>query len=708
MLKLRSDKTDYVSYPQLWLLLPLCVGIWVGRLSYDLLSAYTVYLFAGSALLVAILLMLQRLRASSARMVSVCILVLSMLGLGMSLVHIAIGRVQTDWPNEAQPYAIRVVSLPKSSDRSIGVEAEIVRGAYAGKRIRLFQPDSVRPELGKTYWVYCRIEQPKPSGNPYAFDFGEYLLTQSVSGTAYSRLSASFNEQESSFSLRIWSLRLQSQAVERLKTYFGGTDFALLAAMTVGDKRGLDPEVREVFSETGTSHLLALSGLHLGLLFGVFQFFVLNRIRRRSIRFVAVGIGIVLVWLYTLVAGMPLSMQRAALMLSMAQLMQLARHDTLGIDRLLVSALLLLVVSPLSLFDVGFQLSFLSVASILTLTPLFPSVKLFNNGFLRAVYNVLLVSLSAWIGTMPVVAYYFHVVGVYSLPANLIAVVLAYPLIVVSGIFLVVPNFSSLLVPIIQVLLRVLSDVLQFLSDLPGSTLRLYPTAVGTMLALLGVFVCSFWIRRQSKRYGMVLVLLLSALIVVETWAHRPGRLPAQIVFYNLWRGSAVQAIRSDGTAYLWTHGEDANRQVRIAARDFWERENIKPSQPLDSAFRDKNLQFAPPLLSFGGIRVALLCDKQLHRYSQGSFAQFTDSRVVQAPLQSDVLTIPVDYILVCKGYSGKPTQSLARYPKGTIVLDASLGAGYRNMWHVVADSLHRAVHDMQRDGALIVRIKSD
>lgn len=708
MLKLRSDKTDYVTYPQLWLLLPLCVGIWVGRLSYDLLSAYTVYLFAGSALLVAILLMLQRLRASAARMVSVCILVLSMLGLGMSLVHIAISRVQADWPDEAQPYAIRVVSLPKSSDRSIGVEAEIVRGAYAGKRIRLFQPDSVRPKIGKIYWVYCRIEHPKPSGNPYAFDWGKYLLTQGISGTAYSRLSASFNEQESSFSLRMWALALQSKAVERLNTYFGGTNFAILAAMTVGDKRGLDQEVREVFSETGTSHLLALSGLHLGLLFGVFQFFVVNRIRRRSIRFVAVGIGIVLVWLYTLVAGLPLSMQRAALMLSMTQLMQLARHDTQGMDRLLVSALLLLVISPLSLFDVGFQLSFLSVASILTLTPLFPSIDHLKCGFLRAIYGALLVSASAWIGTMPVVAYYFHVIGMYSLPANLIAVGLVYPLIVVSGVFLILPNSFSVLVPIIQVLLRVLSDVLQFLSDLPGSTLRLYPTAVGTLLALLGLFVCSLWLRRKSRRYAMALVLLLSALIVVETWAHLPGRLPAQIVFYNLWRGSAVQAIRSDGTAYLWTHGEDANRQVCIAARDFWERENIKPSQPLDSVFRDKYLQFAPPLFSFGGKRVALLCDRQSHRYSQGNFSQSTDSRVVQVSSQNEVLSIPVDYILVCKGYSGKPAQSLARYPKGTIVLDASLGAGYRSMWRVAADSLHRTVHDMECDGALIVRIKSD
>ena len=608
----------------------------------------------------------------------------AIIGSGILLMQAAISRVVVSWPDVPQNYVVRIVSLPKSAARSTGMEAEVLHGANVGRHIRLYLSDSVPARAGDRLLIHTRIEMPKPSGNPYAFDWPAYLLTQGISGTAYASKSASL-PSDTTFSLRVWALRVQAAAVERLQTHFEGTDLAMLAAMTLGDKRGLDAGVRAMFSETGTSHVLALSGLHLGILFMLYQFLVLNRVRRRSLRWVAVAVGLALVWLYALVAGMPLSMQRAALMFSWVQLMQLSRRDTLGFDRLLVSALLLLLLSPLSLFDVGFQLSFLSVTAILTLVPLFPALPKNSNRVWHVFYSAGLTSCCAWLGTMPVVAYYFHTVSLYSLPANLVAVSLVWILLILSTLFFTFPFAAEIFAMSMKMVLAALTASLSFLATLPGSSMKLFPTPWGVCIALSMLVAIVLWRQRRSRIFGPVALVLLCALILEESYAHRSSRLHPQIVFYNLWRGSAVQAIRADGASYLWMHGADVDEVLRPAAQEFWEQENIQPPMRLDTAFRDQFLYYSHPFLAFGGRRVALLCDKQ-----------FKDSTKI----------VPADYLLVTKGYSGNPVQSLRRYPHATVVLDASLGPIYRRMWHASTDSLHRTVHDMERDGALVVDLK--
>ena len=168
-------------------------------------------------------------------------------------------------------------------------------------------------------------------------------------------------------------------------------------------------------------------------------------------------------------------------------------------------------------------------------------------------------------------------------------------------------------------------------------------------------------------------------------------------MFYNLWRGSAVQAISRDGHSYVWMQGDDIRASLESQTREFWHREHIDTPYVLTASYRDHELAFVPPLLSFGGQRIAVLASKQPYHYNAPSDV---------APTEVDTLAphIDVDYLYVCKGYSGQPAHTLQTYRSGTVVLDHSLGPIYRRMWHNAADSLHRPVHDMDCDGALVVR----
>ena len=691
-----TTRPTALAYPVLWLLVPLCAGMAFAYRATPLVTPYIIGYVAAAltALIVALIALAARTRrALSARAVATAAVAVCAAAVCTVLMATAIGRVRAEWPDEPQEYAVRVVSLPKTT-RSTAVEAELLRGANAGKRIRLYLPDSVPVAVGRSYWIHARIESLRPSGNPYAFDLPAYMLTHGLSGTAYAPLSAPMADTDTGGSPSLWFLQVQQRTAERLEEGFSGRNLAMLAAMSVGDKRGLTSEVRSVFSDTGTSHLLALSGLHLGILFALWQLLVVRPLsfshRWKSCAIVA---GVALVWLYALVAGLPLSMQRAATMFTIAQLATLARRDTAPLDRLLTAALLLLLVSPLALFDVGFQLSFLSVASILVLLPAIPAPK--SNRLLRALHATVCTSLCAWLGTLPLVAHYFHTVALYSLPANLVVVILATPILALTLLYFALPAATGLIVPCLDALLDFVSRFLAWVAALPGSTLTYYPTLAETALLLAALLCLALWTGRRNRTWLAAMAACLCMACGIGLAAHRPGQHGARLVFYNLWHGSALQAIRADGTSYLWTHGDGATESLQTTAADFWQAEKLPAPIPLVTARRDSALYFAPPLLSFSGKRVALLSDKQPRAASASPSKPSSPS--------PSTPSLPVDYLLVTKGYSGTPAHSLQRYTRGLVVLDASLGPIYRRLWHAAADSLHRPVHDMKVRGALVV-----
>ena len=688
---------EHVSFPQLWLLLPISVGIFVGRTWFDLFQAASVWLTVVTLVAACATVGFHFWRGAVWRLLSLFSFVTLVMCCGMWLSISAIHRTQAEWLDAPQTYAVRLTSLPRHRGHTLQADAQILRGTYTDKHIRLYLPDTLHVEAGQTLWIYGTVSAPVYSGNPYAFDWADYLLTQGISGTIYTSHVAAMPQTASGFNPRLWALHLQAQAVNQLETYFDDSDLAILAAMTLGDKRQLNATIREPFAQTGTSHLLALSGLHIGILFALYHFLVLRRLRQRRWLFVGVGLGLLLIWLYAMVAGMPLSLQRAATMLSLMQLLQLARRESLGLDRLFASAILLLLFSPLALFDLGFQLSFLSVAAIMWLKPLFPKLPYRFSSLVRHTYEALLVSFTAFIGTLPLIAYTFHTIGTYTLFANLIAVVLATPLLVLSLFFFLFPFAVSLLVPCLKCLLSILTGTLQFFASLPGATLDLYPTGLGTVVGMMLILLLSAYLYTRRKPVGLSALALLFFLVGEEVWAHRLAPPEPQIVFYNLWRGSAVQAISRDGHSYVWMQGDDIRASLESQTREFWHREHIDTPYVLTASYRDRELAFVPPLLSFGDQRIAVLASKQPYHYNAPSDV---------APTEVDTLAphIDVDYLYVCKGYSGQPAHTLQTYRSGTVVLDHSLGPIYRRMWHNAADSLHRPVHDMDCDGALVVR----
>lgn len=210
---------------------------------------------------------------------------------------------------------------------------------------------------------------------------------------------------------------------------------ALCSALVVGRKDGLKRETRQAYNRAGAGHLLALSGMHLGIIYGLMYLVFIRLVRFSKWRWHALPLVLLALWGYTLVAGMPVSLVRAALMLSLMTAFSLMEYDTDPLHPLALAAIIVLLISPRALLSVSFQLSFTAVFFILALwRPLSDKFR----GANWAV-RLLMVSCIASFGTMPLVAYYFHQVSLVGPLFSLILIPLTTVIIYLTIAAMVLP-----------------------------------------------------------------------------------------------------------------------------------------------------------------------------------------------------------------------------------------------------------------------------
>lgn len=202
-----------------------------------------------------------------------------------------------------------------------------------------------------------------------------------------------------------------------------GDEFAVVSAMTLGEKGRMDRRLRQEYSQAGVAHVLALSGTHLAILY-----FILTLLAGgggAASRFILTGA----IWCYVVFVGMPVSAVRAAVMLSMFALSDVLRRGYDRLDVLVFTVFIMLLVEPFVILDVGFQLSVVSVGAIIVVCPLLngllPEDFAMSHTWLTKLWNMIAVGIAAQMGSAPLVAYYFGTVSCLSLISNLIVVPLA-------------------------------------------------------------------------------------------------------------------------------------------------------------------------------------------------------------------------------------------------------------------------------------------
>lgn len=247
-------------------------------------------------------------------------------------------------------------------------------------------------------------------------------------------------------------------------------DLSLGSALLLGKREGLTQELRQAYSESGVAHLLALSGLHLGILYGLLHILIIQRIRFSQWRWFALPPLLLLLWGYVLLTGLPLSLVRAAGMCTVVMIATLAQRELWSTHALSLSVLIILLISPSSLFSISFQLSFLAVFFIIFICQQPACPPTFSVRFRQMVY----VSAAAQLGTAPLAAYYFHTLPLLSIPLSLILIPVSTLIVYLSLATLLIP--IPLLSTSLSYLVHWQNHLVTLCASIPGAVIRdLYP-----------------------------------------------------------------------------------------------------------------------------------------------------------------------------------------------------------------------------------------
>ena len=496
-------------------LLRLAVCLMVGIVVGDSVGR-VVWLLPLFVVIVVVTLLLWRYAVLQSGAITGCFVLL-----GWLLVQRQEATLRVSWPNEEVIYEAVVVSEPAEKPKTMAVDILLTKG---GQKLKcyLYKDDRSRNlRIGDGLRIQSRI-RPNSEWRRGTFDYKRYLEVHGFSGQTFV---SSWKWQKAQISLR------ELSRVERTKLYFlklrswllaeswgqvldpaasrnhatcprDSDAYAVVAAMTLGDKSALSQELHEVYSVTGASHVLALSGLHLGIIYMLLTFLFGSRFFTFSpFHFFTLSA----IWSFVFLVGMPVSVVRSATMLTVYALLSLGHRDKMSVNTLAFTALLVLIVSPLSLFDIGFQMSYLSVFAILLIVPLserlFPVGYLMTHRVIRWLWGMVAVSCAAQIGVAPLVAYYFGRLPVYFLLTNFIVIPAATLILWLSPLVFLFPSLAYLLLYIVSVLNTLLSTI----ASIPGASIDgLHPTKLQTTMTYVVIVACyllAFRLSRMRRAY---------------------------------------------------------------------------------------------------------------------------------------------------------------------------------------------------------------
>ncbi|MBN1687939.1 MAG: ComEC/Rec2 family competence protein [Candidatus Omnitrophica bacterium] len=279
-------------------------------------------------------------------------------------------------------------------------------------QVFLFQPEEI-PDFADRLRIYGHLDYPYPVTNPGGFDYGHYLKQRGIQvvlkayGRSSSRRIASANPWNA---LRLLHSARRKIAV-RLNGLFSPEHASVFRALILGDRKQLDPQIRDDFIKTGTAHLLAISGLHIILLSGSFYLALMALgCDQKLSAFLSLGV----ILFYAAIAGWGIPVQRAGWMGGLSFLALLLERERNSLNTFFMAFFFLVFIDPKNLFHWSFHLSFLSVFSLI----LFLRREFETWRWSEAVMN----TLAVLAGTFPVVICYFHIFSPISLAANFIAI----------------------------------------------------------------------------------------------------------------------------------------------------------------------------------------------------------------------------------------------------------------------------------------------
>lgn len=405
---------------------------------------------------------------------------------------------------------------------------------------------SAIPKVDAVLWVNAPADTLTPPLNPGEFDYSAYLIRKGI-------LRRIFAEEENwqidsllyTGSFNGWFVKVRERLLASMR-YHGleGREYAVLAALLLGKTTDIDKELMLSYSGAGAVHILAVSGLHVALIYMLLAPLFTKFFPGKKFRHIKAIVPAILLWIYAGITGFSPSVLRAALMFTCFIIADNYQKDNNIYNTIGASVILLLLWSPLIAFETGFQLSYLAVIGIVILQKRILAFYQPANRIMSWAWKLIAVSIAAQIGTLPFTLYYFDQFPVWFLLTNLLVIPLSTVILycgLASFALLWWPAGAHFAMGLSGFLTRQMNEIMLLIEKLPASVIdHIYLNGVEFVLVFVFiVWFCRwlFWYHAKSLKYALITfaVLLFSSL-----WFLSIRKKESVICMHSIRKGDAI------------------------------------------------------------------------------------------------------------------------------------------------------------------------
>jgi competence protein ComEC len=545
-----------------------------------------------------------------------------------------------------------MIPKPNSFKAEVKVVASMVDSHWistSGKAIVYFEKDISALEYGDQLVINGKWKAIESPTNPAQFNYKHFLYNSGVLAQQYVKPENWKNVQSSDeFSIIKLAFNYQKQLLSVLNSKFKGEELAVLSALLLGYKDLLDRETIMTYASSGAMHVLAVSGLHVGIIFIVLNslLFFFDKIKYGN--YIKALLLIILLWVYALITGLSPSVLRATTMFTFIIVGSSLKRQTNIYNTLAASAFVLILYNPYIILQVGFQLSYLAVLGIVYVQP--KLYKLYQSDYwiIDKIWIITTVSIAAQLATFPLGMYYFHQFPNYFLLSNLFVIPLA-TIIINIGIILLSMSFSTFLsywlAYSLNKLLLFLNFAVNWVEQLPYSlTLGISITKVETTLIYLIILL--FVTAVINKNFKNVRVSLWLTVLFVSVQIYEKIQMQKQHYFivYDVPKNRAIDFVDANQNYFIASDklNNDPSKMRFHIMHYRWER-RVQKSTLIPNVFSKQNYYRNGNFIQFFDKNI-LLWDEH---FSKPITPLFFDCIIVSTKVKLDLENIDCKQLII-------------------------------------------------------------
>jgi competence protein ComEC len=463
-------------------------------------------------------------------------------------------------------YLVKIDEPAKNKQNTLKIIGEIIATKDSkswkkttGKILVYIAKDAKAAKLKYGDIILCNsnIKTTPAPKNPFEFNYKKYLGFHQIYHQTYlNSKNWIHTKQKKANPILVFSYQLRNYLLSLISQHhIHGDEYAIGSALILGYEDDLSNEVIGSFAATGALHVLSVSGLHVGIVFLVLNYFLQFLGESKPARITRFIVSVSGLWLYALITGLSPSVWRAAAMFSLITAGKFYKKDISTFNIIGCSAFILLCINPYMITEVGFQLSYLAVFGIVTFHQKFYDLLIFKNKILDNIWSISCVSVAAQLVTFPLGLLYFHQFPNYFLFSNLVVIPLS-TIILYAGILLLavakIPVAGALLAKVLHSLLWILKYTVSVFENLPLALIEGIAISTFETFLIYGIVISLYAYWLQKKLFYINIALFLCISICSLQIAEKINQVhQKKIVIYAINKHFAVDFITGNNNVLL-------------------------------------------------------------------------------------------------------------------------------------------------------------